>query len=390
MNIKGNLDGVVRHFVNGVPSLFIFGWAADFDDFERRPIVEILIDNELCGLVTPSTWRSDLQQANIGRGDHCFRYPVPSRYLDFKTHICQIRARGAERELSPPRHFVAERSKIALCAIVKNEARYLVEWICHHKRIGIDHFFIYDNESSDETSGILKEFENVGLVTIIPWASRAFPDTQTTAYNDFLRNYAYHFGWVGFLDADEFFIPLIGERIDEVLKLHDDASAVAFNWRVFGSSGATAFENRLVSDRFRKCATKPFAPNRHIKTFARPESVESVDVHHVNLKNGIYVTSAGRHLTQPPISGKLNAADFVSAQINHYFVKSKDEWDLKRARGMADRAPDDPSRIRPDDFFASHDRNEEDYSPSNLDRLQELISWARGLGPHCAALAPKW
>jgi hypothetical protein len=135
---------------------------------------------------------------------------------------------------------------------------------------------------------------------------------------------------------------------------------------------------------------KPFSQNLHIKTFARPECVESVDVHHVNLKNGIYVTSAGRHLTQLPVSGMLDAADFVTAQINHYFLKSKEEWNLKRARGRASKAPDDPSRIRADAFFASHDRNEEDYSPLNLDRLQELISWARGLGPHCAALAPKW
>jgi hypothetical protein len=389
MNIKGHLDGVARQLVDGVLSLYIFGWAADLDDFERRPIIEVLIDNELCGLVVPSTWRSDLQRANIGRGDHCFRYPVPSRYLDFKTHICQIRARGGG-ELSRPIQFVAERSKIVLCAIVKNEARYLVEWICHHKQIGIDHFYIYDNESSDETSFILKEFENVGLVTRIPWASRSVPSTQITAYNDFIRNYSSQFDWVGFLDADEFFAPLIGEGIHDVLSLHDDASAVAFNWRLFGSSGATAFENRLVSDRFRKCAVKPFSQNLHIKTFARPECVESVDVHHVNLKNGIYVTSAGRHLTQLPVSGMLDAADFVTAQINHYFLKSKEEWNLKRARGRASKAPDDPSRIRADAFFASHDRNEEDYSPLNLDRLQELISWARGLGPHCAALAPKW
>jgi hypothetical protein len=277
-----------------------------------------------------------------------------------------------------------------LCAIVKNEARYLVEWICHHKQIGINHFYIYNNESSDETSSILEEFENAGLVTRIPWASRSFPSTQTTAYNDFIRNYSSQFDWVGFLDADEFFIPLIGESIDDVLKLHNGASAVAFNWRIFGSSGATTFENRLVSDRFRKCAVELFSPHQHIKTFARPECVESVDVHHVNLKNGIYVTSAGRCLTQPPVSGMLDAADFVSAQINHYFVKSKEEWDLKRARGRVTRAADDPSRIRREVFFTSHDRNEEDYSPPHLDRLQELISWARGLGPHCAAFAPEW
>lgn len=43
----------------------------------------------------------------------------------------------------------------SICAIVRNEARYILEWIAYHKAVGIDHFYIYDNQSTDETTDIL-------------------------------------------------------------------------------------------------------------------------------------------------------------------------------------------------------------------------------------------
>ena len=35
--------------------------------------------------------------------------------------------------------------KIAVCAIFKDEAPYLLEWIAFHKMVGVDLFVLYDN-----------------------------------------------------------------------------------------------------------------------------------------------------------------------------------------------------------------------------------------------------
>ncbi|HTH82998.1 MAG TPA: glycosyltransferase family 2 protein, partial [Mucilaginibacter sp.] len=43
---------------------------------------------------------------------------------------------------------------ICCVAILKNEQRFLDEWLVYHKMIGIDHFFLYDHEREQK----LKDF----------------------------------------------------------------------------------------------------------------------------------------------------------------------------------------------------------------------------------------
>ena len=53
---------------------------------------------------------------------------------------------------------------LTLCAIAKNEGRYLQEWIEYHKMLGVEKFFIYDNESADNTREILQPYIDTNLV----------------------------------------------------------------------------------------------------------------------------------------------------------------------------------------------------------------------------------
>jgi len=39
---------------------------------------------------------------------------------------------------------------VSICAIFKNEAPYLREWIEFHRIVGIDHFYMYNNRSDDD------------------------------------------------------------------------------------------------------------------------------------------------------------------------------------------------------------------------------------------------
>ncbi|WP_369598480.1 glycosyltransferase family 2 protein, partial [uncultured Muribaculum sp.] len=41
------------------------------------------------------------------------------------------------------------RHKVSLCLIFKDEEPYLKEWIDYHILIGVDHFYLYNNNSSD-------------------------------------------------------------------------------------------------------------------------------------------------------------------------------------------------------------------------------------------------
>lgn len=62
-----------------------------------------------------------------------------------------------------------KKHKLSVVAIFKNEADYIYEWIAYHLLMGVEHFYIADNDSSDETAEILKKLENAGLVTYQYW-----------------------------------------------------------------------------------------------------------------------------------------------------------------------------------------------------------------------------
>ena len=48
------------------------------------------------------------------------------------------------------------RYPLAICAIFKNEAPWLKEWIIyHHKVLGVKHFYLYNNDSTDNFIEIL-------------------------------------------------------------------------------------------------------------------------------------------------------------------------------------------------------------------------------------------
>lgn len=45
---------------------------------------------------------------------------------------------------------------LSICAVIKNEGPYLEEWIEFHRIQGVEHFYLYDNGSADQTKDILE------------------------------------------------------------------------------------------------------------------------------------------------------------------------------------------------------------------------------------------
>ena len=84
--------------------------------------------------------------------------------------------------------------KVAMCAIVKRENRYIKYFIDFYKKLGYDHIYLYDNnESGDE---VLEDVPNIkegvkdGLITIIDYKDKP-GHPQLEAYFSFLASYWY-------------------------------------------------------------------------------------------------------------------------------------------------------------------------------------------------------
>ena len=53
---------------------------------------------------------------------------------------------------------------LAICAIIRNEGKFIREWIEWHVMMGVSKFYLYDNDSDDDTASVLRPYVQKGLV----------------------------------------------------------------------------------------------------------------------------------------------------------------------------------------------------------------------------------
>lgn len=225
---------------------------------------------------------------------------------------------------------------LAICLMVKDERPYLAEWLAFHALVGVSHFRIYDNGSTDGTQALLARLATHYDIEVLPWTVAGI-ERQQSAFNDACRALAGRHDWVAFLDADEFLFDPQWRPLPNLLgALDDDVAAVAINQRVFGSAGRVEIDDDdLVIRRFTKRAALEYPEHFWVKTIARPECVATFQLSHtVHLRRGRYVmadgserTVAGRH---PAQSAKVAAHGPV---LHHYILKSWNEYQRKQKRG---------------------------------------------------------
>ena len=219
---------------------------------------------------------------------------------------------------------------LAICTIVKNEGAYFEEWIEWHKNRGVEKFYIYDNESSDNTKEILTPYIESGLVeyTFFPGKKQ-----QLLAYDDCLEKHRLDARWIAFIDLDEFIVPIKDSTIPEFLKRFETFPAVEVNWLIYGSGGAKTKKIGGVMERFKHHAAPNHIENRYVKTIVNPRRVYVfISCHKVATLSGRTVDSHGKPIKK---NYKHREPLLNLIRINHYAVKSYEEFMEKRARGRA-------------------------------------------------------
>lgn len=249
---------------------------------------------------------------------------------------------------------------IGIAAVLKQEAPYLLEWIAYHRVLGIKRFFLADNGGSDRTSRTLGLLHAAGIVTRVPWPTPADGQIQMGAYRELLRRFKKRVTWLAFLDGDEFILPSAPHRsIHDVIGAvaKDDTGAIALNWALYGSSGLIERDDRLVIERFTSRAPQENRINNHTKIIVRGRRVKGMrNPHYVSLREGFgAIDSEGNPLVQrPQAPAQSTAVVWGAARLNHYAVKSRQEFESKKARGRGKASVPQ----REDVYFLSHDRND--------------------------------
>lgn len=247
--------------------------------------------------------------------------------------LCSFKLNGYEKEL-------------AICAIFQNEAPYLKEWIEFHKLQGVQHFYLFNNNSRDRPKLILNKYIKKGEVTLIYWPLVGQSLAQYKAYNHCLQLTAGKVKWVAYLDTDEFLFLPSGKNLQEFLKGFENLKGVAgvcANWQMFGTSGVKNLgERELMIENLYLKGPREYPENVHVKTIVRPEYAIRQDSPHCFLYKKSYFCVDSNF---KPISGPFNPdIPIDEIRINHYFCRTLDFaygekfQRLKRCNGWSDEA----------------------------------------------------
>ena len=215
--------------------------------------------------------------------------------------------------------------------------------------MGVRHFIVYDNGSTDRTIQILRELLSAESLTVMPWKfglrdvrNDQVLNSQVVAFSHAIQNFGSHFRWMAFIDTDEFLLPKIGQTVEEALAGVNEFPNVSLPWHMFGTSGHKSRPDGPITRNYVMRAADPMSWLKNASNFkciVDPCLVSEVSVHHFRTTEYGDTTcnDAGERFSLK----QRKAARFYSSrylQLNHYYTKSSEELQKKLERGPASPA----------------------------------------------------
>lgn len=249
---------------------------------------------------------------------------------------------------------------------IKNESRYLPEYIEFHLLQGFDHFIFYDNDSTDNTEELLSPYIKEGLVEI-----RKYP--QSVKESGISKNYwvmshcideqKNKTKWLHFHAVDEYMFCKNGQKITDFLKDFEEYGGVAVNWKLFNSNGHVKRPDGLTIENFKECVK--YDVNMHVKTMIQPLKTRSpapnthwfytnttVDENKRQVIGPFNTEIPGSSVTRyANITQEPKHYTFNKIQINHYYTRSREQWFESGNKGLLDHGSSSEFRAREREFL---------------------------------------
>lgn len=232
-----------------------------------------------------------------------------------------LKAKWLDQRLdSKPHH------ELAVCAIFRDEAPFLDEWLKFHLGIGVTKFYLYDNFSTDNFQEVLEPYLASGVVSLTNWPK---PVGQLSAYAHCIRHRANETRWIAFFDIDEYLFSPEQLDIRPILREYISLPGIVVYSPYFGSSG---FQNRPAGRLVETLTKRSTLDYRSGKTIVNPRQVLRVGVHIPKVLRGECLDTSLQKVNH------TSAAVLDRLRINHYWSRSLSDLRNKVARGDASTA----------------------------------------------------
>jgi len=224
---------------------------------------------------------------------------------------------------------------LSMCSMYRDHAEYLREWIEFHRLVGVERFFLYDNESTDDHREVLAPYEEAGVVVVHHWPTpesveRGVPWGLTAAFDDCLERHREETRWLAFIDIDEFLFSPTGTALPELLADYEAHPGVCVNRVDFGMSGHISKPPGLVIENYVRRRRYGRHARAHVKSIVDPTRVERCrNSHWFEYRNGAVAVDENHEPVEDAPPHTRNAMSLSRLRINHYLVKSEEEYRTK-------------------------------------------------------------
>ncbi|KAJ9172116.1 hypothetical protein P3X46_015395 [Hevea brasiliensis] len=316
--------------------------------------------------------------SRVDAGEDAIDGPLPS--------VAKVYSTNLQRQ----RSYSRKKYELCACTMLWNQASFLGEWIVYHAWLGVERWFIYDNNSDDGIQEVIDELnlQNYNVSRYAwPWTK-----AQEAGFSHCALRARSECKWLGFFDVDEFFYfprhrgqDMQGQNSLRTLVANYTNSPIYAEIRTichsFGPSGLTSAPSQGVTVGY-TCRLQ--APERH-KSIVRPELLDVTllnVVHHFRLQRGY------RYLNVPESTAVVNhykyqVWDTFKAKFFRRVSTYVTNWQEDQNKGSKDRAPGlGTVAIEPPDwrlrFCEVWDTGLKDFVLANFaDTATGLLPWER-------------
>ena len=228
----------------------------------------------------------------------------------------------------------------------KNENDYALDFIKYHRKVGVEHFVIFNNTSEDDDS-LEKLLAGQDDVEIIRWSTEDKQRHQAAwgaliAYNQGKTK------WLALIDADQCLVPVKSNDVKEVLKDYEDFASLQLNWKAFGSGWQDKKLPGSVYERFVLTGEPNVIYNVHCQFICQPDKtlpIKTAEPHYPHVMPGEVIVNTNKQPIDPNYQCPLNPGTPLSFNnpplhdvmwVAHYTNKSREEWLVKNSKGRAD------------------------------------------------------
>lgn len=221
--------------------------------------------------------------------------------------------------------------QLSITSVFENESNYLKEWIEYHRTVGVEHFILYNNNSTDDYLTVLNPYLEEGVVELIEWPSikkdndghNYMFNVQINAYTDAINRSRNFSKWLALIDIDEFIVPVVDSTIIECLeKKYSLVSGLCVNWQCYGTSHIPFLkkDSPMIGQLVMKMKWD-HDWNKHSKSIVQPRHVSYCNnPHHCVYQNNHWAVDENyKKVDACPDQVSIN-----TIRINHYWTR--DEW----------------------------------------------------------------